>query len=69
MDIRLTLSDRIGREAERLAAEEGVPLAEFCAEAVRTHVKQLSQQRAIAQIDALLGAEPVLDRLHRPRRA
>jgi hypothetical protein len=69
MQITLTLGERVGREAARLAAEDRVPLAEFCARALEAHVKQASQQRALEQIDALLGQGPVRDRLTHPHRA
>jgi hypothetical protein len=69
MQITLTLRERIGREAARLAAEEGASLAEFCARAVEAHVKAASRQRAVEQIDALLNHTPAADRLGRPHRA
>lgn len=55
MDITLNLPERILREAERLAREEGVRVASYLADAVEEYVKTASQQRAVAQIHELLG--------------
>jgi metal-responsive CopG/Arc/MetJ family transcriptional regulator len=54
MQITLSVPERIAREAERLAREEGTAISEFCARAVEAYVKTESQQRAIDQINALL---------------
>jgi metal-responsive CopG/Arc/MetJ family transcriptional regulator len=54
MRITMSVPERIAREAERLAREEGTAIAEFCARAVEEYVKTESQQRAIDQINALL---------------
>jgi len=54
MQITFTLPERVAREAERLALETETSVAELCARAVEESVKQMSQQRALDLIDALL---------------
>jgi hypothetical protein len=56
MRVVLSIPDRIGREAERLAREDGVSLAEYAARAIGSHVKAASRQRAIDAINAMLGS-------------
>ena len=55
MRVTVHIPDEVGKKAEQLAKDKGVPVSSLYTEAIGAHVKEERRKRAFERISSLIG--------------